>query len=132
MGLWVGQTNLKILVTPTGSAQLSKYVRIIPEYFQVQYQRGENLNACLSLQLLGSLEYADRARNVDFILSNQNPLTGGIGKSDNTYPDPLHTFMGIAGLSLVNYEGLSQINPALTMSEKAVSHLKSIQANWCS
>jgi geranylgeranyl transferase type-1 subunit beta len=85
-----------------------------------------------TLKLLNSLHWIDQARNVDFILSNQNPLTGGIGKSDNTYPDPLHTFMGIAGLSLVNYEGLNAINPALTMSERAVSHLKTVQDSWSS
>lgn len=83
-----------------------------------------------TLKLLDSLDLTDRTMNVDFILSNQNPLTGGIGKSDNTFPDPLHTFMGLAGLSLVNYEGLNSINPALTMSENAVLFLITLQAQW--
>jgi len=82
------------------------------------------------LQILDSLRYIDRESNVDFVLGNQNPLTGGIGKYDNDYSDPLHTFLGLAGLSLVDYEGLNMINPQLTMTENAVEHLKTLQRNW--
>lgn len=72
----------------------------------------------------------DHAKNIDFILGNQNPLTGGIGKCDNEHVDPLHTFMGLAGLSLVKYDGLNLMSPMLTMSENAVSHMKTIHVRW--
>lgn len=74
----------------------------------------------------------DRTKNVDFLLGNQNPLSGGIGKYDNEHVDPLHTFMGLAGLALVNYDGLNQISPMLTMSENAVVHMKSLHSRWSS
>lgn len=74
----------------------------------------------------------EHSRNTDFILANQNPLSGGIGKCDNEHVDPLHTFMGLAGLSLVKYEGLNPINPMLTMSENAVSHMRTIHTRWAS
>lgn len=76
------------------------------------------------------MDYCDKDAVINFILSNQNPITGGIGKVDNEYVDPLHTFMSLAGLSLMNYEGLNAVNPTLTMSENAVQHLKKLQMNW--
>lgn len=69
-------------------------------------------------------------KNVDFVLGNQNPLTGGIGKMDSEHVDPLHTFLGLAGLSLVNYKGLSIINPKLTMSSNATNHLANLHRQW--
>jgi geranylgeranyl transferase type-1 subunit beta len=85
---------------------------------------------CFHGQILNSISYIDRESNVSFVLGNQNPLTGGIGKYDNDYSDPLHTFLGLAGLALVDYEGLNAINPQLTMSENAVKHLQVLQLRW--
>lgn len=77
--------------------------------------------------MLGESDFSDRKANADFILHNQNPIIGGIGNQDNEHTDPLHTFMGIAGLSLTHYENLNPVHAALTISEKAFNHLKSLQ-----
>ena len=76
--------------------------------------------------MLGDVNFSDSKANIDFILHNQNPITGGIGKQDNEHTDPLHTFMGIAGLSLAQYENLNPMHAALTMSEKTFQHLKTL------
>lgn len=81
-------------------------------------------------QLLGSLSLIDCDRNIDFVLGNQNPLSGGIGKVDSEHVDPLHTFLGLAGLSLVKYKGLNLINPMLTMSSNASKHLSELHQGW--
>jgi len=83
-----------------------------------------------TLSLLDSVHMFHHPRNVEFLLGNQNPICGGIGKCDNEHVDPLHTFMGLAGLALVQYEGLNPINPMLTMSEKAVMHMGKVHLGW--
>jgi geranylgeranyl transferase type-1 subunit beta len=80
--------------------------------------------------MLGSLESSGRQENIDWLLHNQNPIMGGFGKHDNEFPDPLHTFMGIAGLALINYENLNKLFPALTISHQTLEHLRKIQASW--
>jgi len=80
--------------------------------------------------MLESTDLSDCEENINYILHNQNPIIGGIGKQDNEFPDPLHTFMGIAGLSLAHYENLNPVNAALTMSQNAFEHMKSIQPKF--
>lgn len=82
-----------------------------------------------TLAMLGK-QYAGRTENIEWILSNQNPLTGGIGKCDNDLCDPLHTFMGLAGLSLVSYDKLMPIIPELTMTKEALNHLRRLHEMW--
>jgi geranylgeranyl transferase type-1 subunit beta len=85
---------------------------------------------CATLALLGKLDLSSKTENMEFIFSNQNPLTGGIGKYDNDLCDPLHTFMGIAGLSLLPYANLNPVLPELTMTQSTWSHLRTLHENW--
>ena len=80
--------------------------------------------------MLGSLELSGRQENIDWLLQNQNPIMGGFGKHDNEFTDPLHTYMGLAGLSLINYDNLNKLFPALTVSQRTVQHLRSLQNSW--
>jgi len=64
------------------------------------------------------------------VLGNQNPISGGIGKMDNQHVDPLHTFLGLAGLSLAKYKGLNSINPKLTMSSNATLRMEELHRQW--
>jgi geranylgeranyl transferase type-1 subunit beta len=85
---------------------------------------------CATLALLGKLDLSSKTENMEFIFSNQNPLTGGIGKYDNDLCDPLHTFMGIAGLSLLAYANLNPVLPELTMTQSTWSHLRTLHERW--
>ena len=72
----------------------------------------------------------DSRRNVDFILQCQAPLLGGFSKVPDARPDPLHTYFGIAGLSLMNHQGTQPMEASLNLSKTAHKRLKLIQQKW--
>jgi geranylgeranyl transferase type-1 subunit beta len=82
------------------------------------------------IQILDALQYSSYNENVSYIFETYNDITGGFAKWPNCSPDPLHTFMGICGLSLVNYPNLRQIHPALVISMNAYKHLKNLHSKW--
>ena len=43
--------------------------------------------------------------------NNQDPERGGIADRPNDMPDVFHTVFGIAGLSLLGYPGLREVDP---------------------
>jgi geranylgeranyl transferase type-1 subunit beta len=51
-------------------------------------------------------------------------------KWPDCYPDPLHTYMGLCGLSLVHYPSLEPIHPALVITARAHEHLKTLHKTW--
>ena len=59
------------------------------------------------LKILDALQYSSYKENVNYIFETYNDLTGGFAKWPNCSPDPLHTYMGLCGLSLVNYPFLA-------------------------
>ncbi|CAG0921908.1 unnamed protein product [Notodromas monacha] len=79
-----------------------------------------------SLQLLGSLDFVRRKDCFDFVLSNQDQFVGGFFKLSGGDPDPLHTYMSLAGLSLLGYPDLSLLNPALNISQRAFRWLQKL------
>jgi geranylgeranyl transferase type-1 subunit beta len=83
-----------------------------------------------TLKILNSLEYSNYNENINYIFETYNEITGGFAKWPDCSADPLHTFMGICGLSLVGYPTLETIHPALVISEKAFKHLQSLHAKW--
>lgn len=54
-----------------------------------------------SLKALGAFDMVDKATLVSFLLSCQTRY-GGFSKVPGYYPDPLHTYMSLCGLSFVN------------------------------
>ncbi len=42
---------------------------------------------------------------------------------DNS-PDPLHTYMGLAGLSLGGFAGLEELAPAYNITKRAAENLR--------
>lgn len=56
--------------------------------------------------------------------------TGGFSKYVNCVPDHMHTYLGLAGLSLMHFEGLSEMFTELSITQRTYEHLKSIQASW--
>jgi len=83
-----------------------------------------------TLQILDSYEYTDKQFNRGYILSTQDNLTGGFGKWTTTTPDPLHSYMGIAALSLLGESDIKPLFVPLNISQEAVSHLYRLQASW--
>ncbi|WFD31268.1 protein geranylgeranyltransferase type II [Malassezia sp. CBS 17886] len=68
-----------------------------------------------SLSLLGRLHWIDAPRLRAFILSAQDPGAGGIADRPDNVADVFHTLFGVAGLSLLGYEGLASVDPTYCM-----------------
>ncbi|XP_059163268.1 geranylgeranyl transferase type-1 subunit beta-like [Physella acuta] len=83
-----------------------------------------------TLQMLGVLDLSNVTFNRSFVLSTQSQITGGFSKYPDHIPDPLHTYLGLCGLSLIGEPGLSPIYPALNMSQRAFDHLSNLHRQW--
>ncbi|RIB01474.1 terpenoid cyclases/protein prenyltransferase alpha-alpha toroid [Gigaspora rosea] len=72
-----------------------------------------------SLMILDSFEFIDYEQNYDFLMETRS--FGGFAKCPGSYPDVMHTYMGVAGLSLM--EESKKLDPALNISLKARKNL---------
>ncbi|XP_064390160.1 geranylgeranyl transferase type-1 subunit beta-like [Halichondria panicea] len=82
-----------------------------------------------SLKLLGIGSLVDSAWNRRYILSTQCSITGGFSKWPECHPDPLHTYLGLCGLSLNGEKGVCPIHAALNISQRAADWLKTLHTN---
>lgn len=71
-----------------------------------------------SLAMIGRLHWIDREAVVGFILECQDEEGGGIADRKGNVADVFHTVFGIAGLSLMGYEGLAEVDPAYCMTKE--------------
>ncbi|KAH0951810.1 hypothetical protein HN011_008594 [Eciton burchellii] len=83
-----------------------------------------------TLELLEFFDFSDAEQNKTFILNTQDMIIGGLAKFENARPDPLHTYLGLCGLSLLGQPGLCTINPELNISQRAYEHLQQIHKKW--
>lgn len=83
-----------------------------------------------TLKILEVLKYSSYKENINYVFETYHDIIGGFAKWPNCNPDPLHTFMGLCGLSLVNYPNLQPIHSSLVISSKAFDHLKSLHCKW--
>lgn len=83
-----------------------------------------------TLQLLNVGQLCDHEENRMFLFKTQDTLVGGFAKFDNCRPDPLHTYFGLCGLSLLGEDGLCTMHAALNISDRAYKHLLKIQKLW--
>merc|ERR1719370_2713379 len=74
-----------------------------------------------TLSLLGGLDYCDPEASRKFVLSTQDPVTGGLAKWTDTQTDPLHTYLGLSGLAIAGEQGLLAVDPALNISTRAAN-----------
>lgn len=44
--------------------------------------------------------------------------------------DPMHAYMGVAGMSLMGLEDLEPLQPALNISKRAAAHLERLHRSW--
>merc|ERR1712130_748493 len=65
-----------------------------------------------------------------FVLSTQDPVTGGLAKWVDTQPDPLHTYLGLSGLGLQGEDGVQVVDPGLNISLRARRWLEKIHSSW--
>lgn len=86
------------------------------------------VGATLTMLEVNKLSDPDNIRA--FLLANQDIVMGGFSKFANCPPDPVHTYFGLYGLSLLDEPGLSIMNAALNISERAYKHLLKIQEVW--
>jgi geranylgeranyl transferase type-2 subunit beta len=64
-----------------------------------------------SLAMLGKLHWIDGKKLETYILNCQDPEKGGIADRPGDMVDVFHTIFGIAGLSLLSYPGLEEVDP---------------------
>uniref|UniRef100_A0A8D8PUR5 Geranylgeranyl transferase type-1 subunit beta n=1 Tax=Cacopsylla melanoneura TaxID=428564 RepID=A0A8D8PUR5_9HEMI len=88
-----------------------------------------------SLAMLDSVDWVDEHRMVQAVLDTQH-RTGGFSKwhRNDTVADIMHTYLGIAGLSLfksLSFD-LSPVYPALNITQSAYVHLKLLHQTWSS
>lgn len=53
-----------------------------------------------------------RARRLDVLIWSQDPEQGGLADRPGDVVDVFHTNFGIAGLSLLEFPGLEEVDPA--------------------
>lgn len=63
-----------------------------------------------SLKMIGRLHWVDGGKLKDFILRCQDPKDGGLADRPGDMVDVFHTCFGIAGLSLLEYPGLEEVD----------------------
>ena len=63
------------------------------------------------LVVLGKIHWIDRDALVRFILSCQDTEHGGFSDRPGNFVDVYHTHFALAGLSLLQYEGLDAVDP---------------------
>lgn len=83
-----------------------------------------------SLKMLGAYHLVDSEKLKSFVLATQDNIRGGLAKWVTHFPDPLHTYLGLAGLSLMNYQSLSPVEPMLNLTVRSVNFLREIHSEW--
>ncbi|KAK4056592.1 Rab geranylgeranyltransferase [Microbotryomycetes sp. JL221] len=71
--------------------------------------------ALATLAILGKSHWIDGSKLSKFILSAQDPDRGGIADRPDDMADVWHTVFGLAGLSLLSYPGLAEVDPVYCM-----------------
>ncbi|KAI1913193.1 Rab geranylgeranyltransferase [Ophidiomyces ophidiicola] len=74
-----------------------------------------------SLAMLGKLHWIDGDKLAGFILSCQDPELGGFADRPEDMVDVFHTLFSLAGLSLLKYPGLDEVDPAYCMPKIVTS-----------
>jgi geranylgeranyl transferase type-2 subunit beta len=68
-----------------------------------------------SMAMLNKLHWIDGEMLTQFILQCQDPEMGGLADRPGDMVDVFHTVFGIAGLSLLKYPGLEEVDPVYCM-----------------
>ncbi|KAI9485896.1 MAG: geranylgeranyl transferase type-1 subunit beta-like protein [Benjaminiella poitrasii] len=82
-----------------------------------------------SLNILDSFNMIEHNKLKEFLIECQFKL-GGFGKDPDSYPDLLHSYMGVAVLSLMEEPEVKPLNSALNVSMDAYNHLIQNSVYW--
>lgn len=77
-----------------------------------------------ALTILDSLQMADLSGAQNYLLMKVQHLIGGFAKGPGSPPDVLHSYLGLAALSLYGESGIKSLDPALCISREAVANLQ--------
>jgi prenyltransferase beta subunit len=90
-----------------------------------------SLDTCYSfwigaaLVILGQYDLVVFKHTRSFTMSCQKKI-GGFGKHPDAFPDVLHSYFSLCGLSFAGEPGIQKVHPGLGFSVKAHDHLKTI------
>jgi geranylgeranyl transferase type-2 subunit beta len=73
-----------------------------------------------SLAILRRQHWIDKETLIRFIIASQDDELGGIADRPGDEADPFHTIFGLAGLSVLGYDGLNTVDPTFCMTTKAL------------
>ncbi|EPZ36630.1 Geranylgeranyl transferase type-2 subunit beta domain-containing protein [Rozella allomycis CSF55] len=76
-----------------------------------------------SLSMLGKVDWINKEKLIEFILSCQDLEKGGFSDRPNDMPDVFHTLFGLAGLSLLGYPDLNGVDPVYCMPSSMTANL---------
>ncbi|CAE6380408.1 unnamed protein product [Rhizoctonia solani] len=82
-----------------------------------------------SLAIIRRLHWIDSEALTKFILSAQDPESGGIADRPGDMADVFHTVFGVAGLSLLGYPGLVDLDPVYCMPAPIIEKL-GLRKDW--
>ncbi|KAI0086052.1 rab geranylgeranyltransferase [Irpex rosettiformis] len=82
-----------------------------------------------ALSILKKLNWIDADKLIKFILSAEDLEHGGIADRPGDQPDVFHTQFGVAGLSLLGYPGLEDIDPVYCLPAK-ITEAKGLRKDW--
>ncbi|CBF75480.1 Rab geranylgeranyltransferase BET2 [Aspergillus nidulans FGSC A4] len=78
-----------------------------------------------SLAMIGKLNWIDGSKLAAYILRCQDPEAGGFADRPGNAVDVFHTHFAIAGLSLLGYEGVEEVDPVYCMPKSITSKILS-------
>ncbi|KAH9841140.1 rab geranylgeranyltransferase [Rhodofomes roseus] len=82
-----------------------------------------------SMSILKKIRWVDADKLIGFILSAQETEHGGIADRPGDQPDVFHTHFGVAGLSLLGYPGLADLDPVYCMPAKIIERM-GLRRDW--
>ncbi|KAF9259524.1 rab geranylgeranyltransferase [Marasmius fiardii PR-910] len=82
-----------------------------------------------SLAILNKVTWIDAEKLTSFILSAQDPDNGGIADRPGDVADVFHTVFGLAGLSLLGYPGLADLDPIYCMPAQLIEK-RGLRKDW--
>ncbi|RPD66030.1 rab geranylgeranyltransferase [Lentinus tigrinus ALCF2SS1-7] len=82
-----------------------------------------------AMSILNKIPWINADKLTAFILSAQDPDHGGIADRPGDQPDVFHTLFGVAGLSLLGYPGLDDLDPVYCMPASLIE-AKGLRKGW--
>ncbi|KAI0807124.1 rab geranylgeranyltransferase [Fomes fomentarius] len=82
-----------------------------------------------SMSILNKISWINAEKISAFILSAQDVEHGGIADRPGDQPDVFHTVFGVAGLSLLGYPGLDDLDPVYCMPASLIES-KGLRKGW--